>query len=171
MTNCISNWSIFRKTVESEIKNDVKNDFSVVDLMGWAPDQKRKSTGNSYFYSIENYRAWASMIPIRILHIRWIRLFSIILPGLRLRHPSPNPHQRPQRHVHGGAPRCRRLDGQPWRVVVPIPGARSSMRPLVPLAVRHLNSCSSWILYLGKASFFPFVSTFPFFGFSEHLLP
>jgi len=30
--------------------------------MGWTPDQKRKSTENSYFYSIENYRAWASMM-------------------------------------------------------------------------------------------------------------
>ena len=34
----------------------------------------------------------------------------------------------------------RRRDGQPWRVVVSIQGSRSSMRPLVPLAVRHLNS-------------------------------
>jgi len=25
--------------------------------MGWTPDQKRKSTKNSYFYSIENHRA------------------------------------------------------------------------------------------------------------------
>jgi len=47
-----------------------KNDFSVGDLMGWTPDQKRKSTENSYFYSIVNYRAWASVMPIRILHIR-----------------------------------------------------------------------------------------------------
>ena len=47
-------------------------------------------------------------------------------------HPDPN-----------FAPRCRRLDDQPWRVVVSIPGARSSMRPLVLLAVRHLNSSSS----------------------------
>ena len=45
--------------------------------MGWTPDQRRKSTENSYFYSIENYRAWASIMLIRILHIR---LFSIILP-------------------------------------------------------------------------------------------
>jgi len=44
--------------------------FSVGDLMGWTPDQKGKSTENSYFYSIENNRAWASMMPIRILHIR-----------------------------------------------------------------------------------------------------
>jgi hypothetical protein len=40
-------------------------------------------------------------------------------------HPDPN-----------YAPRCRRLEDQPWRVVVPIPGARSSMQPLGLLAVR-----------------------------------
>ena len=34
-------------------------------------------------------------------------------------------------------------EDQPWRVVASIPGARSSMRPLVLLAVRHLNSRSS----------------------------
>jgi len=45
--------------------------------------------------------------------------------------------------VHGGAPRCRRLEDQPWRVIVAIPGARSSMQPLVLLAVRHFNSRSS----------------------------
>ena len=43
----------------------------------------------------------------------------------------------------GGAPRCRCLEDQPRRVVVSIPGARSSMRPLVLLAERHLNSRSS----------------------------
>ena len=71
---------------------------------------------------------------------------------------APEPHHPPRQHpqpprrgsaapsgpqlrvVRGGAPRCRRLDGQPWRVVVSIQGARSSMRPL---AVRHLNSRSS----------------------------
>ena len=47
------------------------------------------------------------------------------------------------RVVHGGAPRCRHLEDQPWSVVVSIPGARSSMRPLVLLAVRHFNSRSS----------------------------
>jgi len=45
--------------------------------------------------------------------------------------------------AHGGAPRCRRLEDQPWRVVVSIPGARSFMQPLVLLSVRHLNSRSS----------------------------
>ena len=54
--------------VESEIKIMLNNDFSVGDLMGWTPDQKRKSTGIHIFHSIENYRAWASMIPIRILY-------------------------------------------------------------------------------------------------------
>ena len=48
--------------------------------MGWIPDQKRKSTENSYYYSIEKYRAQASMMPIRILNIRLIRLFLTILP-------------------------------------------------------------------------------------------
>ena len=32
--------------------------------MGWTPDRKRKSTENSCFYSIENYRAWSSMMTI-----------------------------------------------------------------------------------------------------------
>ena len=51
---------------------------------------------------------------------------------------------RPQLSVaHGGAPRCRRLEDQPWRVVVSMPGARSSMQALVLLAVRHFNSRSS----------------------------
>ena len=49
----------FLKTVEFEIKNDVKNRFLVGDLMGWTPDRKRKSTENSCFYSIvENYGCW-----------------------------------------------------------------------------------------------------------------
>ena len=34
-------------------------------------------------------------------------------------------------------------EDQPWRVEASIPGARSSMRTLVLLAVRHLNSSSS----------------------------
>jgi len=38
--------------------------------MGWTPDRKTKSTENSCFYSIENYRAWASVMPICIRHIR-----------------------------------------------------------------------------------------------------
>ena len=53
------------------------------------------------------------------------------------------PHPDHNYAPHGGAPRCRRLADQPWRVVVSIPGARSSMQPLVLLAVRHLNSRSS----------------------------
>ena len=50
------------------------------------------------------------------------------------RQPHPDPNY---------APRCRRLEDQPWRVVVSIPGARSSMQPLVLLTARHLNSSSS----------------------------
>ena len=38
---------------------------------------KKEEYGNSYK---ENYISWASMMLIRIIHIRWIRLFSIILP-------------------------------------------------------------------------------------------
>ena len=45
---------------------------------------------------------------------------------------------------HNYAPRCRRLEeDQPWRVVVSIPGARSSMQLLVLLAVRRFRSRSS----------------------------
>ena len=57
------------------------------------------------------------------------------------RQPHPDPNQ--LYVAHGGAPRCRRLEDQSWRVEVPIPGARSSMQPLVLLAVRHFNSRSS----------------------------
>ena len=49
-------------------------------------------------------------------------------------HPDPN-----------YAPRFRRPEDQPWRVLVSvsIPGARSSIQALVLLAVRHFNSRSS----------------------------
>jgi hypothetical protein len=46
------------------------------------------------------------------------------------RQPHPDPNY---------APRCRRLEDQAWRVVVAIPGARSSMQPLVLLTVRRFN--------------------------------
>jgi len=41
-------------------KNDVHKwlILFVGDLMGWTPDRKRKSTGNLWFYSIENHRAF-----------------------------------------------------------------------------------------------------------------
>ena len=35
-----------------------------------------------------------------------------------------------------GAPRCRRL--KTWRVIVPMSGARSSMKPLVPFVLQRL---------------------------------
>jgi len=70
-------WSIFRKTVESEIKND---DFFSRWLDGLDTGSKMKSTENSYFYSIENHRPLWSMLTIRIHHIRRIRLFQTILP-------------------------------------------------------------------------------------------
>ena len=47
------------------------------------------------------------------------------------------------RAAHGGAQRCRRLEDQPRRVVVSMPGARGSMQPLALLAVRRFNSRSS----------------------------
>jgi len=38
-----------------------------------------------------------------------------------------------------GAPSCRRL--QTWRVIVPVSGARSSMKPLVPGPALQQNGC------------------------------
>ena len=53
------------------------------------------------------------------------------------------PHPDPNYAPHAAAPRCRRLEDQPWRIVVSIPGARSSMQSLVVLAVRRFSSRSS----------------------------
>ena len=44
-------------------------------LMAGTPDGKKKSTEESRFYSIENYRGWSSLMTTRIRHIRCIRLF------------------------------------------------------------------------------------------------
>ena len=41
-----------------------------------------------------------------------------------------SPIRTPTTAACGGAPRCRRLEGQPWRIIVSILGARSSMQPL-----------------------------------------
>jgi len=71
MTNLYQYDPFFAKRSNPKSKMTFKkNDFSVGDLMGWTPDQRSKSTENSYFFSLESYRAWASMMPIRILHIR-----------------------------------------------------------------------------------------------------
>jgi len=74
----------------------------------------------------------------------------------------PEPHHPPRQHyqpprrgaaipsrpqlcaAHGGALRCRRLEDQAWRVVVSMSGARSSIQPVVPLAVQRLTSRSLW---------------------------
>ena len=55
MTNDISKWSIFCKTVESEIKNDVKNVFFSRWFDGLDTGSKEGEYGKSCFYSIWKY--------------------------------------------------------------------------------------------------------------------